>query len=237
MLSLGDSFSCGEGVGVRLDVSSTWAGVLADGIGADLTVLARAGATIRDVREIQLPQALAVEPAWVTLLVGLNDVFKTRFDTDRMHADYTDLVTRLRGAHEGVLVARLHDPCELLPLSNRLRTIVGGKVAAVNAMIDSLAAPGVVTVDLSQLAMLRRREAWAVDRLHPSAFGHTVIAGAAARALAAAGTWPAGDVASIACGNPPTRLAECRWVVRHGVPWVAKRAPMLGNAFTAMLTQ
>ncbi|HEY2298287.1 MAG TPA: GDSL-type esterase/lipase family protein [Jatrophihabitans sp.] len=237
MLSLGDSFSCGEGVGVRLDVSRTWTGVLAAGIGAELTVLARPGATTCDVRTTQLPLALGVAPAWATLLVGLNDVFKTRFDTDRMHADLAELIGRLHSAHAGLLVARLHDPCELLPLSNRLKTIVGCKVAAVNAMIDSLAAPGIVVVDLSRLAALRRREAWAVDRLHPSPFGHTAIAAAAARGLAAAGTWPAGDVASISCGAPPTRLAECRWVVRHGVPWVARRAPMLGNAFTAMLNQ
>ncbi|MDX6217238.1 MAG: hypothetical protein QOG99_2822, partial [Frankiales bacterium] len=33
LLALGDSFTCGEGVGVRVPLASTWAGVLATALG------------------------------------------------------------------------------------------------------------------------------------------------------------------------------------------------------------
>lgn len=235
VLALGDSFSCGEGVGVQLDVGLTWAGVLARGMQADLDVLARAGATIGQVRETQLPIALGRPPSWVTLLAGLNDVFRTRFQVTQMRADLHEIVSALAARHRGVLLVKLHDPTAVLPLSGRLATLVRAKVDAVNRMVDEVVVPGVVVADLSCVPGLRLRGAWAVDRLHPSRFGHELIAAAAADSLAAAGTWPYASVAASSCDRTPTKIAEYRWVIRHGVPWVARRAPAVGNAVATLL--
>lgn len=237
VLSLGDSFSCGEGVGVRLDVRRTWAGVLAQGMGARHEVLAVAGATTAQVRAGQLPAASGHAPSWVTLLVGLNDVFRTGFDAERAADDLATMVGVLVARHHGIVLARLHDPTEILPVPQRIRSSLRARVAAINEAIDAAGRPGVLVVDLAGIDELRARDAWAVDRLHPSAWGHVAIASAAARALVGAGApWPTSSVQAIAERRCPSKVAECRWLAQHGVPWVARRARMLGTVLTTMLT-
>lgn len=235
LLSLGDSFSCGEAVGVRLDVRQTWAGLLADAMGAHHEVLAVAGATTTQVRAVQMPLASARALCWVTLLAGLNDVFRREFDACRVSANLRMIVTDLRARHRGVLLVRLHDPSEILPIPARVRRTVRDRVAAMNDAIDA-AAEGSIVVDLRTIDELQLREAWAVDRIHPSSYGHAAIACAAARAIARTETsWPSGTVHCAAAQTIPTRAAECRWVARHGVPWAARRAHMLGEVVTTML--
>lgn len=237
VLSLGDSFSCGEGVGVRLDIRRTWAGLLAGAIGAHHDVLAVAGATTRQVRDGQLPVALRREPSWVTLLVGLNDAFRPGFDADATGADLRAMVAELRVRHHGVLVVRLHDPGAILPIPQQVRRALRNRTAAVNDAVESCAGPDVVIMDLAAIDVLRRRVAWAVDRLHPSEYGHAAIAAAAATAIAGPESlWPAAIVPLSVEAPAPTRLAECRWVARHGVPWVARRAGMVGSVLRTMLT-
>lgn len=236
LLSLGDSFSCGEAVGVRVDVRHTWAGLLAEAMGAHHDVLAVAGATTAQVRGAQMPVASTRRPCWVTLLAGLNDVFRTAFDTCRVAENLQAVVADLRVHHRDVLLVRLHDPTEILPIPARVRHVIGSRIAAINDAIDSAASQGSIVVDLGKIDELRMREAWAVDRIHPSRYGHAAIASAAAKAIASAGTsWPSARLCFAAAEEmPPTRAAECRWVARHGLPWVARRTHMLGEALAAM---
>ena len=41
VIALGDSITCGEGVGVRVHLAHTWAAVLAHALGAELDLLAQ----------------------------------------------------------------------------------------------------------------------------------------------------------------------------------------------------
>lgn len=237
VLSLGDSFSCGEGVGVRLDVRRTWAGVLAEALGARHDVLAVAGATTAQVRSGQLPMAASRPRGWVTLLVGLNDVFRTGFDAERAAVDLDAMVGALVARHHRLVLARLHDPTEILPVPRWIRSALRARVAAINEAVDAAVRPGVVVVDLAAIEGLRARDAWAVDRLHPSVWGHVLIASAAAHALVGAGAaTPMTAVPTVAERRSPSKAAECRWVAQHGVPWVARRARMLGTVLATMLT-
>lgn len=221
LVSLGDSFSCGEGVGLQLDLSQTWVGLIAASRSFDWTPLAVAGARTRDLRAVQLPAALAARADVATVLVGLNDVVRAGFDPSALANDLRAVVGALRAQGCLVLLARLHDPGAVLPLPRSLRRGLAVRVAAVHAAVDALATdPGVHVVDLGAVPALRQRCAWAADRIHPAATGHRAMAVAAAEVLSAAGiavTVPA--VVTVEGG--PSALAQLRWFVAHGLPWLA----------------
>lgn len=214
VLALGDSFSCGEGVGVRTPPGATWSALLAAALPATAyRCLARPGARAGDVLAQQVPAAVAARPDLATLLVGLNDVCRAGFDADAVATSISASVSALRAAGAQVLVARLHDPTDLLPLPVRLRGRVRARVAAVNAAID-----GAFVLDLAGIPALRTRAAWAVDRLHPSAAGHAAIARAAAQAL---GPLVHGEVVAPEGARSPGPVREAAWVLRHGLPYLA----------------
>lgn len=224
VVSLGDSFSCGEGVGVRIALRRTWVGLLADGLaGGCLRPLAAPGSVVSDVRVRQLPLALSAAPRLATLLIGLNDVIRAGFNAARVRADLRTVVVELRAGGAAVLVARLHDPTAQLPLPGSLRRAVYDRIAVINAAVDDASRddPGVHVLDLGAVPALRGRTAWAVDRLHPSLLGHFAMATAALNLLdqvglaAAPPVGPAPKVAALGSGD------EVRWLVRHGLPWFA----------------
>ena len=222
MVALGDSISCGEGVGVAVHLAHTWVGVLAHGLGADLQLLARRGARTSDVRGAQLPVALAAEPQFATVLMGLNDVSRTGWDADRVRADLTTTVTALRAQGVLVLLVRLYDPTVLLPLPARVRRAALARVAVVNDTVDSLRGPGVVVLDLASVRELRRRNAWAVDRVHPGISGHRAIAASAAEVLREHGVELPNRLGPVTAHPPLGRTAELRWLARHGAPYLLR---------------
>jgi hypothetical protein len=131
------------------------------------------------------------------------------------------LVCGLRDTGATVVVGRLHDPTDRLRLPDAAARQVRAHAAGINARLDSLARdPGVVLLDLGVL--LARPECWAVDRMHPSGYGHRVLAAGAARSIGLTGAVPLG-----AAPRAPTPAAFYRWVLCHGVPWLALRTPEL----------
>lgn len=218
LIALGDSTSCGEGVGVRVPHEQTWPVLLGRRLGLDVHAAARPGARVRD-----LAGQLEGSPRGVlaTLLIGSNDVIRPTGTP--LDEELSGVLDALGSQVERVAVLRLHDPTRLLPIAGPLRSFVVRRVAAVNAALDRAVRdrPGVVVVDLDRVVGLRHRSAWAVDRLHPSPHGHAVVATAVARAL---GSWLPAPVPPVAA---PGLVAEAAWLVRHGLPWIALRGPEL----------
>ena len=222
-VSLGDSFASGEGVGLRTPPPQTWAGLLAESAGARFVALARGGAPAGTVLRDQLPMALALDPDVACVCVGLNDLFRTGGARGNTSAAVIGLLQRLRDAGTVVAVGRLHDPTRLVRFPARLERVVRAHVDSINAALDDLAAdPAVVLVDMSVL--LDRPECWAVDRVHPSAHGHRVLAAEAARRLALP------HVKVGPAPHAPTTAASWRWFAVHGVPWLARRLPELATS-------
>lgn len=223
VVPLGDSTSCGEGVGLSVEPSLTWPARLARAVpGGELRPLAAPGARVRDVLERQLARAVEAEPHLATLLIGLNDVGRGVFCAPQVGEDLLTTVRALRRTGATVLLGRLHDPTRHLPLPPRLRREARARVATVNAAVDRAAAAADVHVlDLAAVAGLEQRRAWAVDRLHPAPVAHGLMAAQAARVLAAAGL----AVGPVTADPLPTRAPgparEAWWVARHGVPWLA----------------
>jgi lysophospholipase L1-like esterase len=235
LLALGDSLTCGEGVGLHLPLEQTWAALLAQSLaGTEISLLASPGARIRDVRERQLPAA--PEGRLATLVIGLNDIARTGFDPTRFRTDLLAVVHQLTATGASVLLGRLHDPVALLPLPRPMARLGRERVAAVNDAGDEAACwARVHLLALDQITALRCPSGWAVDRVHPSSTGHRAIATEGIRVLRAAG-WPAVPLDESAPCRAPGLLARSWWVGRHGVPYAATHARELGQpALSALL--
>jgi lysophospholipase L1-like esterase len=159
LLALGDSFSCGEGVGIFLRREQTWVAQLAEMLQRDPVLLARPGARVADVRAVQLPAARRCPPAVASLLIGLNDVLRSGFDARAIREDMCEIVEQLGRDGHVVLLVRLHDPTALLPLPRTLKWRLASRVAAVNLAVDAAHGSGVHVLDLSRVDALRHREA------------------------------------------------------------------------------
>ncbi|HZE66160.1 MAG TPA: GDSL-type esterase/lipase family protein [Sporichthyaceae bacterium] len=219
-VSLGDSLVSGDGVGQYTRHEQAWAGLLAAAAGATFVGLAQGGAPIASVLRDQLPQARALSPRVACVSAGMNDLFRSG-GAARVDDALEQLVCGLRDGRTTVLIGRLHDPTRRLRLPAAAARAVREHAAAVNARLDALARdPGVMVLDLGVL--LARDECWAVDRMHPSGYGHRVLAAGAAQRIGLPRPVPLG-VAPPA----PSTAAFYRWVLRHGVPWLALRTPEL----------
>lgn len=222
--ALGDSFTCGEGVGLRVPLDRTWPGRLAGAMRLEHRSLARPGARVRDVVAAQLP--LATRSDVSTLLVGLNDVARPGFEPDQVVLGLQAAVEQLAALSDVVLVGRLHDPVRVLRLPLPLRAVARRRLDIVNATVDAAAAScGAKVLDLDEVPELRRSGAWAVDRVHPGISGHAALARAAAALLGVA-------LPVVPVPRAPGLIAHYRWCARHGAPYLAGQAArqLLGAA-------
>ena len=225
--ALGDSTSCGEGVGLRVPSGATWpARLTAATPGAELLPLAAPGARLRDLHAAQLPTALASGAEVVTLLIGLNDISRAGFDRHAFAAELADVVVALRATGAVLLLGRLHDATAVLPLPPGLRDAVRTRTAQVNQAVDACAGERVHLLDLAAVPGLRMRRAWEVDRVHPNVAGHALIAQAAARVLRAAGC-RIGPVRQPRLPAAPGPVEQAQWLLRHGLPWLGDHLPQV----------
>ena len=229
VVALGDSFTCGEGVGVRVDPHDTWVALLARALPAGRLVrLAVPGARVADVRTGQLP-LVPGDADVATLLVGLNDVARSGFDAAMVGADLLDTVAALRSRVDDVLLGRLHDAAALLPLPARVARATRRRIEQVNTAVDEAARwRGVRVLDLRLVPALGVPGGWSVDRIHPGPAGHQGMAVAAVEALRGAGRHPATPLGEVVVPRGSSRSARGWWAVRHGLPYAAGHLREIG---------
>ena len=222
---LGDSIGVGIGDPAQDGGWRGFAPLLAEALGAALHNLAVSGSRVGGVRELQLPQALRARPDVAVVLVGMNDTMRSDFDPARLQADLDQVVSALHAVGAVVITVRYHEHHRVFTLPAFLRRALGARIAALNTVLDAVAARhGTAVVDLGELAGIYSPEAWAIDRLHPSELGHRMLARAIALLLAESGTVVPGEV-SLDCagGRAASRAAHWAWLVFKGVPWLARR--------------
>jgi lysophospholipase L1-like esterase len=236
---LGDSIGVGIGDPVPNGGWRGFAPLLAEALGAArLTNHAVSGSRVGGVREVQLPAALLARPDVAVVVVGMNDTMRSDFDPARLTSDFGEVVSALKACGAIVVTVRYHEHHRVFPLPAFLRRALGARIAALNSVLDAVAARhGVAMVDLGQLPDIYDPAAWAVDRLHPSELGHRMLANAIAARLASLGAAVPGEV-SLDCagGRCVSRLAHWAWLVFKGVPWLCRRGrDLIPYALTALV--
>ena len=181
--------------------------------------LAVRGRRLAEVHEQQLAPALALEPDLATVVAGINDLLRGKFDLDASLSHVDEMLRDLRAAGSTVVTATYPDVSGLVPgarlLRNRLRQFNDGlrSVAASNEAL---------IVEAEDFPVLADSKMWCTDRLHLSPEGHRGLAAATARTLGLTGgpSLPAQETASAR----RHRLQEdVQWARAFLLPWIGRR--------------
>jgi phosphatidylinositol alpha 1,6-mannosyltransferase len=184
-VALGDSFTAGTGSPEGLG----WADRIANALRRRNTAfvyrnLAEDGATSADV-QVQLRQALQLEPDLVTVICGANDVLRSTRPDPSAYADrLSGMFRSLHDAGPRMIVVTATSPhrWDFVRLGPRTRARVEAGMRRFNEVTRTVAeAHGVPCLDVADHPGLRDRDNFAIDGLHPSPSGHA----RAARAFAA----------------------------------------------------
>ena len=224
--ALGDSASCGVGDPTPAGWRG-WARILADAVAAEHYVsfcnLAVPGATVADVRRRQLPEALDHRPVLVSLVVGLNDTFRSTWDPEQVRRDLLYCAGELARAGALLVTVRFHDHARVLGLPEPLARPLRRRIEVLNDIYDEVHERyGMLRLDLATDPAIYARGCWAADRQHPSELGHRRLARLVGELLVAEGLdFP---LPSLDCtGAAPTRRDTARALVADIAPWLARR--------------
>ncbi|MFD4117490.1 SGNH/GDSL hydrolase family protein [Streptomyces niveus] len=238
LVAVGDSVSEGVGDPYRGGALRGWIHYLtaepAGRPGLELVAnLARSGATVAALRRDQLDRAVALAPAYITCVIGVNDVIAGRFDVARFEDDYAHVVAALSGAAGvGVLTMTLHDVGAALPLPRARRARLRRRIAEANEVIERVSRRhGAWLIDARLAVRPDAAGIVCVDRLHPNRRGHRYLAALAGDLLRAGGAAP--GVATALPDADPLRdritsgARHAWWVGGHLV------RPLAGALFTS----
>ena len=224
--ALGDSATYGLGDPVDRGWRG-WARLLADAMAAAHQVsfcnLAAPGATIREVRDVQLPRALEHGAVFVSLVVGLNDVMRSTWDPVSFRDDLLHCAQQLTDSGAVIMTARFHDHGRVFGLPRWLSRLMAVRIDELNRIYDEVHERyGMLRIDLGDDPATYDRDFWFVDRLHPSEYGHRRLAARVATLLNEEGL--DFEPPSTTCiALRPSRLKDAHVVVSQAAPWVARR--------------
>lgn len=127
----------------------------------------------------QVAQALALEPDFVTIMAGANDLWRPRRSWDSVRENFAHAIAQFHAAGVTVLLINCINPIHHWSLqagSQRSRELT--------ALIEDVAEEyGVDVVDVHRSPTLRRLRVWSEDRVHFGPRGHAHVANKAAKKL------------------------------------------------------
>ncbi|MFG3506812.1 SGNH/GDSL hydrolase family protein [Streptomyces sp. NPDC047821] len=227
-VALGDSMTEGVGDGDDTVGLRGWADRLAEHLAAVDPGLRYANLAVRgrlagQVRAEQLAPALALRPDVATVVAGVNDLLRPRFDAAEVAGHVEEMFAALTAAGARVVTLTFPDVGRIAPLARPLRS----RVFELNARISAAAARhGVTVADTTRSAVVTDPRLWAEDRLHAGPLGHERIAAAVAHALGLPGSdesWALPLPARAAASPWHAARAEVRWAAAFLAPWLARR--------------
>ncbi|MEX0168265.1 SGNH/GDSL hydrolase family protein [Streptomyces sp. LMG1-1-1.1] len=226
-VALGDSQTEGLGDGDDTTGLRGWADRLAEHLGRDNPDLRYANLAVRgrvagQVHAEQLAPALALRPDLATVVAGVNDLLRPRFDADETAGHLEAMFAALTAG--GALVATLTFPdvTRVIPLARPVRH----RLVALNERIRTAAhRHGVVVAEIGDHDVVSDLRLWSADRLHSGPLGHERIAAAVAQALALPGS---DDSWTRPLPTPPGHgtngvARELRWAAEFLGPWLGRR--------------
>ncbi|MEU6310033.1 SGNH/GDSL hydrolase family protein [Streptomyces sp. NPDC047014] len=185
--------------------------------------LAVRGRLAGQVRAQQLGPALALRPDIATVVAGVNDVLRPRFDAAETAGHLEAMFAALTAAGTHVATVTFPDLGRIAPLARPLAP----RLTALNALVRAAAARHGVTVAETALPeAVADPRMWTADRLHASALGHERIAAALAHAVGLPGsddTWSHPLPPPPAAARRSAAAAELRWATAFLGPWLGRR--------------
>jgi lysophospholipase L1-like esterase len=227
-VAIGDSQTEGIGDGDDLTGHRGFADRLAArlaGLNPELRYanLAVRGKLAGEIHAEQLAPALDLRPDLATVVAGLNDVLRPKFDLDAVSGHMEAMFASLTKAGATVGTVTFPNVAKIAPLARPLLP----RVLALNARIRETAARhGVRVVEAFEVEVVTDARIWSADRLHASPIGHQRIADSMAHALALPGaddSWTHPFPALPAQARLEVIRAELRWLSGFLGPWVARR--------------
>lgn len=227
-VALGDSQTEGLGDGDDLVGLRGFADRLAEHLAAAEPGLLYANLAVRgrvtgQVLGEQLGPALALRPDLATVVSGVNDLLRPRFDAAQVAGQLEEAFAALTAAGTRVATVTIPDVSRIAPLARPLAP----RVFALNDHIRAAAARHGVTVAETGLeAVATDPRMWSPDRLHASPLGHERIAAALADALGVPGSsdaWKRPLPPLPAASGLRAAGAELRWAAAFLGPWLGRR--------------
>ncbi len=225
-VALGDSFTEGLDDPRGDGTYRGWADRVAEGLAAEQGGLRYANLAVRgrllgDIVREQVPVAVAMRPALVSLAGGVNDILRPRVDLAVVSLQFEDAVRRLRESGADVLLFIGVDPSRRSRLMRRL----GPRIQALNELVERTA----LVYDCRVTSLWRAEvfddpRLWSSDRLHLSDEGHRRVAAAVLESL---GRGDSSWREPLPVAPLPSRAHalqdDVRWARRHLGPWLVRR--------------
>lgn len=224
VIAMGDSsvFGVGDQGDVIPSVGAGWAGRVAHDLGVSHFInVAKNGARARHIVKHQLNAAVAFNPHLVLMCIGTNDVLRGDFSRDEIRSALEDLIQQLSASKAVIVFLGLPDPIKTAPGPLSLRKILSTRVQIVNNVLVELAGiHNLVFVPTWNSRIAHERRMWHVDRMHPSAIGHQLIADLVRRNL----SLPRRSSKKLPTQTTDSRSFELYWLITNGAKWFAKRS-------------
>ncbi|MET7934352.1 SGNH/GDSL hydrolase family protein [Streptomyces sp. NPDC005322] len=229
-VALGDSQTEGLGDGDDIVGLRGWADRLAEQLtvhspGVQYANLAVRGRLVAQVRAEQLRPALGLSPDLATVVAGVNDLLRPRFDADEVAGHLEAMFDALTAQGARVATLTFPDPSRMTPLARPLSS----RVTALNHRIREAARRhGVAVAETSVHEVVADPRLWSPDRLHAGPLGHERIAAAVAHALRLPGSSTSWTHALPPPEAPAptgwrTITTELRWAGSFLGPWLGRR--------------
>ncbi|MFF2370316.1 glycosyltransferase [Agromyces sp. NPDC058110] len=191
---------------------------------ANLAVRSR---KVDDVVDEQAPRAINLGADLVSVLIGGNDLVGPRPDVHGLADRLAASVAGLRATGADVLLVT-----PFMPQRPASRLYERRVAAFADRIVGIGHDTGAIVLDVAALPALTVKGMWAEDRVHLNSAGHRALAYEAARRLGVpdaaalaeleqAAHEPGADVAAEI--DTDRQVGDAEWIVRHAVPWVARR--------------
>ncbi|MGH3313430.1 MAG: SGNH/GDSL hydrolase family protein [Streptomyces sp.] len=227
-VALGDSQTEGLGDGDDAVGLRGWADRFAEHLAVANSGLRYANLAVRgrvagQVRAEQLEPALALRPDLASVVAGVNDLLRPRFNAAEVAGHLEEMFAGLTAAGAHVVTMTFPDVGKIAPLARPIRS----RVFDLNTHIRAAAARhGVAVAETAQHAVATDPRLWSADRLHASPLGHERIAAAVAHAIRLPGSDDAWTLPLPPQAIPAGRqaaVAELRWATAFLGPWLMRR--------------
>lgn len=222
---LGDSAASGVGDSDKNGVTKGWSYYLAKHFQDPIVYVnfSRPGAKSLEVLEDQLPKALLYKPNIAAVIVGGNDALRNGFNPTKLQENLRQTISKLRASGAHVMLLQLHDPTKIVPLPGLLAKVLRRRIDAVNRVTQILANElGADVLRTRRISNIYNRKVWHVDRMHPSKYGHQLLA-QHFREILIDKNYRIEPI-EIDEVKEISKVQSVKWMIRNGTPWFLKRS-------------